>query len=369
MKVFLVGVGAAGNKAVVEAVERRVVDVEDTCIVNSTTKDFPSSYKGKKICLSDSNTGCGKERSVAKNLIIEAIGGGKLNINLNEYITVCVVTSVEGGTGSGSAPIIAKFFNEVMNKNVHIIAFTGFEEDVRGLSNTVEFFKEIGPNIVVQTISNASYLPKSGNNRVKAESMANAELADRIEVISGKKFIPGKQNIDDTDILKLSNTAGYMIVSKKEFGKPLETRDDFERIIKNMIYNNSSIRTDDSAARLGVILNISPESEDAIDFMFESLRKAYGSPYEFFKQEQYDGNKEYIAFIASGLKMPIDEVKAIYDRYKEQSEKVNKASDSFFMELKNMKTLSEDSKFDMIKEEKSGTSVASFLDQLKGGKE
>ena len=74
---------------------------------------------------------------------------------------------------------------------MHIIAFTGFEEDVRGLSNTVEFFKEIGPNIVVQTISNASYLAKAGNNRLKAEEMANEEMADRIEIITGKNFIPG----------------------------------------------------------------------------------------------------------------------------------------------------------------------------------
>lgn len=366
MKTFLVGVGAAGNKAVVDAVQRGTVDVEDTCIVNSTTKDFPAEYEGKKICLTDSNTGCGKERAVAKELIISAISAGKLNIDLTGYITVCVVTSVEGGTGSGSAPIIAKFFNEVANKNVHIIAFTGFEEDVRGLSNTVEFFKEIGPNIVVQTISNASYLAKSGNNRLKAEEMANEEMAERIEIITGKNFIPGKQNIDDTDILKLSNTAGYMVVSKKYFNKPLETRDDFEKIIKHMIYNNSSVKTEGSAARLGVILNISPESEDAVDFMFESLRKAYGSPYEFFKQEQWDGKKEYIAFIASGLKMPIEEIKAVYDRYKEQSEKVNKASDPFFSEMQSMSTLSEDSKFDMIKDEKSGTSVSDFLSQLAG---
>ena len=133
-----------------------------------------------------------------------------------------------------------------------------------------------------------------------------------------------------------------------------------------MIYNNSSVKTEGSAARLGVILNISPESEDAVDFMFESLRKAYGSPYEFFKQEQWDGKKEYIAFIASGLKMPIEEIKAVYDRYKEQSEKVNKASDPFFSEMQSMSTLSEDSKFDMIKDEKSGTSVSDFLSQLAG---
>ena len=40
MKTFLIGVGAAGNKAVVDAVQKGTVDIEDTCIVNSTTKDF-----------------------------------------------------------------------------------------------------------------------------------------------------------------------------------------------------------------------------------------------------------------------------------------------------------------------------------------
>ena len=367
MKTMLIGIGAAGNKAVLNAVEAGVMKVEDTVIINSTSKDFPKEYTGTKIVLSDGDTGCGKERSIAKEYAKKAMTDGKFNFNerIAEYLTVIIATSVEGGTGSGSTPIIAKMFNKVFTKNVHIIAFTGFEEDVRGLSNTVEFFKEIGPNIVVQTISNASYLAKAGNNRLKAEEMANEEMADRIEIITGKNFIPGKQNIDDTDILKLSNTAGYMIVSKKHFNKPLETRDDFEKIIKHMIYNNSSVKTEGSAARLGVILNISPESEDAVDFMFESLRKAYGSPYEFFKQEQWDGKKEYIAFIASGLKMPIEEIKAVYDRYKEQSEKVNKASDPFFSEMQSMNTLSEDSKFDMIKDEKSGTSVSDFLSQLK----
>ena len=367
MKTFLIGVGAAGNKAVVDAVERGIVGTEDTCIINSTSKDFPKDYDGMKIVLSDTDTGCGKERAIAKEYVIDAIGKGKFNsLPVSGYITVVVITSVEGGTGSGSAPVIAKFCNDVCGKNVHIIAFTGFEEDVRGLNNTVEFFKEVPPNIVVQTISNASYLQAAGGNKLKAEELANKEMGERIEVITGKKFIPGSQNIDDTDILKLSNTSGYMIVSKKTFKKPLETRDDFEKIIKNMIYNNSSIRTEDSAIRIGVILNISPESEDAVDFMFESLRNAYGKPYEFFLQQQYDGKEEYIAFIASGLKMPIEEIQAVYDRYIEQTKKVNKNDDIFFSHVKTLNQEEEDRKFDMVKNENSNfSSIADFLNTVK----
>jgi cell division GTPase FtsZ len=365
MKTLLIGIGAAGNKAVVEAVERNVVNVEDTIIVNSTSKDFPKNYEGVKIVLSDGDTGCGKERAIAKEYTKQAIGDGKFNFNsvIGQYITVIIVTSVEGGTGSGATPIIAKLLNQVYTRNTHIIAFTGFEDDVRGLSNTVEFFKEIDPAIVVQTISNSAYLSESSGNKLKAEALANKEMCERISVLTGQDFIEGSQNIDDTDILKLSNTSGYMTVEKKYFNKSLETRDDFERIIKNMIYNSSSVKSNKpSAARLGVVLNIKEASEDAIDYSFTSLKNAYGNPFEFFTQVQWDGKQEYIAYIASGMRMPIDEIEAVYNRYKEQSEKINKNGDEFFSRINTLEKLEEDDQFNMIKNGRAATSLADFLD-------
>lgn len=364
MKTMLIGIGAAGNKAVLNAVEAGVMKVEDTVIINSTSKDFPKEYTGTKIVLSDGDTGCGKERSIAKEYAKKAMTDGKFNFNerIAEYLTVIIATSVEGGTGSGSTPIIAKMFNKVFTKNVHIIAFTGFEEDVRGLSNTVEFFKEIDSAIVVQTISNAAYLPLAGNNKLKAEELANKEMTERISVLTGQDFIEGSQNIDDTDILKLSNTSGYMTVEKKYFSKSLETRDDFEKIIKNMVYNSASIKsTEPAAARLGVILNINPASEDAIDYTFKSLKNAYGNPFEFFSQVQWDGEREYIAYIASGMKMPLSEIQAIYDRYMEQTKKINKNGDEFFSEITKLSSLEEDEKFNMIKDVNKGQSLVDFL--------
>ena len=363
MKTLLIGIGAAGNKAVMTAINMGVVELEDTIIINSTTKDFPKDYTGKTIVLSGTDTGCGKERSVSKEYTRKAISDGKFNFdNIGDYISVIIATSVEGGTGSGSAPIIAKLFNQVYLRNTHIIAFTGFEDDVRGLSNTVEFFKELDSNTMVQAISNKTFLAKAGNNKLKAEELANREMAERISVLTGKDFIEGSQNIDDTDILKLSNTHGYMTVEKKIFTKSLETIEDFEKVIKNMIYNSASIKSKEPcAARLGVVLNINPESEDAIDYAFTSLKAAYGNPFEFFTQVQWDGKQEYIAFIASGMKMPIDEIEAVYTRYKEQTEKINKNGDEFFSRVAGFGTLAEDDQFNMIKEPTKGTSVADFL--------
>jgi hypothetical protein len=153
-----------------------------------------------------------------------------------------------------------------------------------------------------------------------------------------------------------------MTIEKKYFNKSLETKDDFEKIIKNMIYNSASIRSKEtSAERIGIILNISEASEDAIDYDFTSLKAAYGNPYEFFKQVQWDGKKEYIAFIVSGMKMPIDEIKAVYERYKESTAKINKNDDEFFDEISKLNTLEEDEKFNMVKDVNQGMSFAEFL--------
>ena len=347
-----------------EAVVQGVLDEKDVILVNSTSKDMPKEFGGKTIILSSQDTGCGKERHVAKQYAENALKKGLFNFdNIGEYTTVIFATSVEGGTGSGSTPILAKFFNQVHKKNVHIIAFTGFEDDVRGLANTIDFFKEVDSNLIIQAISNKSFMREAMQNKFKAEEMANLEMCKRIRVLTGMDFIDSKQNIDDTDILKLSNTAGYMTVEKSYFSKPLETNDDYEKIVKHMIYDSASIQSKNPApSRLGVILNISPASEDAIDYSFTSIKEAYGNPYEFFQQIQWDGNKEYIAYIASGMKMPIDEIEAVYNRYKEQSGRINKSTDEFFSRVEGFDALEEDSKFDMINNHRNnGISFDDFL--------
>lgn len=367
MKCFLVGVGAAGNKAVLETIEQGVIDINDTLMVNSTSKDFPKEYEGKKIVLSGNDTGCGKERTIALDYAKSAIESGYFNLEgMSSYDMVILATSVEGGTGSGATPMLAQFFNKVYGRNVHIFAFTGFEDDIRGLANTVDFFKEIKNNLMVHTISNKAFLIEAGNNKMKAEELANRAMATKISVLTGQDFIEGSQNIDDTDIMKLSNTTGYITVEKKFFNKPLETVSDFEKVIKNMIYNSSAIKVESPAAvRLGIILNISPNSEDAIDGDFSQLREEYGNPFEFFKQIQWDGKKEYIAFIASGMRMPIDEITIIYNKYNELSSQLNKSADSFFSEMKSMGMSDEDkNKYNMIKGAEKTMGTADFLNSL-----
>ena len=365
MKVMLVGIGAAGNKAVFTAIEKKVVNVEDTIIINSTSKDFPKEYKGKTVVLSPQDTGCGKERKIAKEYALSAIKAGKLNVELSDYTTIIIITSVEGGTGSGASTVIAKFFQQVHRKNVHIVAFSGFEEDLRGLGNTLEFFQELEPSMIVENIRNSAFMKEAGENKFKAEELANIECANRIAMIQGKGMTNSSQNIDDTDISKVTNTAGYMTVEKMYIPTPLADKEDFNKICKSMIYTSKSTKSKNAKClRIGIILNIDPASEDAIDSKYTELCKTYGKPVEIFTQKQWDQDKEYIAFIVSGMDLPIDEMKAMYNRYKAESEIVSKrGADNFFAEMKNL-ALDGNNKFDMIKPVQAGSSIDDFMSQF-----
>ena len=120
MKGLVIGVGAAGNKGVMELVNSNVIGMEDAIFINSTSKDIPEDIpENRRIILSPNDAGCGKERSIAKNYVLSAIQSGKLDIekDAEDKDVVIIVSSMEGGTGSGSAPMLGKYCNQVLGKN------------------------------------------------------------------------------------------------------------------------------------------------------------------------------------------------------------------------------------------------------------
>lgn len=364
MKVKYIGIGAAGNKAVMRLIREGIAQPEDTVLINSTNLDFPVEYKdGCSIVLSPGNNGCGKERKPARDYAINMLQNGVLDPALNGYSNIIIATSLEGGTGSGATPIIAQYIVSVLALNVRIFCFAGFEDDARGMQNTVEFFQELNFKSAVHVIRNSAF---ASNNRSKfsAEEMANAEFCKEVRVLNGQSMIASSQNMDDTDLMKVTNTCGYTICGKIEFTDALMYREEFDKLCKNMIYNSPCMPSEYGQMRLAVIMNIRPESEDAVDYNFSVLKETYGEPYETFVHRQYDDEEQYVAFIAAGMKMPLEEVKAVYEKYKRASEAVNKSNDSFFDQIKELTKDGTDSKFDMALKTQTGMDKDNFFSQL-----
>ena len=326
----IIGVGAAGNKAAIHLIEKGLFNRESVLLLNSTLRDVPEQYKDNAIEFGTVR-GCGKERDTAKQMIMQSLHDKE--VDLDTFIQpsdqlVVIVTSVEGGTGCGASSVLAQYIDQVLGKNVHMFALCGFEEDVRGLKNTVEWFNDLSEKYVVEAISNKKFLGPD-KNRAKAEEAANEEFANRIGILIGSEITPSSSNMDDRDLFKVATTPGFMTIETCHLGK-LKDQEQFNALLQTMIDDSKSLETEQSAKRFGIVINTSDKALAAIDESFDVLIKSYGRPFELFKHYQNVHDDDYINIIISGMKIPVDTIKGVYNKFKEQFDQVDKSKDNFF---------------------------------------
>ena len=344
-----IGIGACGNKAVVDLIETQVVTRENAFLFNSTMRDVPVDYKEIAAKVGSGMGGCGKERIKGKSLFVDAIKRDKLDY-LDEFIgtddTVYIITSSEGGTGSGAAPVIAAYYKKVHNIEVHMVVFTGFEDDVRGLANTVEFFQDLSDDIVIHAISNKKFLYGTNGNKLNAEKLANRELGQMITVLLGQTIKDSDQNIDETDLFKVVNTPGYSLVISSVIDKSIKNHEAFNKLLSNTIDNMKSVDVEDpSAKRMAIILDIAEKNRDIIDFTFDVIKEKLGMPYEIFTHVQNESDTDFISIIVSGLDLPTTELKDIHQRYLDATQRVKTDKDDFFSKIRDMETSNADFNF------------------------
>lgn len=347
MKAKLIGIGAAGNKAAMMAIEKGVFTRDEVMLINTTHKDMKEEYADINVIIGSGMGGCGKERARAKKIALESLKEDKLNldgiVNGTED-TVIIVSSSEGGTGCGASTIIAKYIREVLNVNVHLFVFTGFEDDARGLQNTVEYFQDIQDSFIVEAISNKKFL-NGKTTKQEAEQLANEEFCRRMRAYLGLDLKDSHQNIDETDMYKINNTPGFMTIEVRDFDG-IKKREDFDALFEDMIYNTKSLDFTKSSKRIGIFL-FATEKTQSIGFDLDAIKFHLGEPFEFYTHIQTTQTNESVAIIASGMKLPTNDVNKVYEEYQARTANVDKAKDNFFDNVSSMHMNSEDAMFDL----------------------
>ena len=340
----LIGIGAAGNKAAITAVENDIISVKKTMLINSTLKDIPADYQSKEGAIVKQYTGayggCGKERNISYGLAERNLQEDTLDletflgVGTEKECELCIiVASTEGGTGSGSAPLIGKYILNVFGIPVHIFGIAGFEDDVRGMRNTVEFFKEMDEQFAVECIKNSKFLSECNGNKLKAEKKANEEFCKKISVLMGLQIRVSEHNIDPTYRLKRSaRTFGYIVIETCIFTDKIKNREQCRQAIVDTLDASKSLDINEKGiVSLGVIMNIKRDSTDYIDYR-DIILDRFGVSYETYEHIQHEEKTmpEFIAFIMAGLKMPTEEVEATFKNYEDSVKRVNKSADTFF---------------------------------------
>lgn len=356
LKVQLIGIGGAGNKGAINVIKKKVLERDDVFLINSTDRDVEHEYRDMAY-IYDTEGGSGKDMNFAASLAKRELDKGTLGSELNEWVkedtdVVVVTGSTEGGTNAGSIAVITDFLLDELDIPVINIFLTGFMEDTRGLRNTIEVFQKVRiTEVGVQTISNLKCL--EGKDQIKAQQLANDELARRISILTAQGIVDSSDNIDNTDLYNTAAFAGYMTIEHIELPK-LKDMNAFNDIMSTMIHNSLSLDVDNDeekkkVGKRAIFLNLKDEKDKVfIDFDFTTLRDYYGEPYDKFKHIQFEKDQEsYVSVILSGMNMPLDELREIEKKYKELTSSVNKGEDNFNTVVGQMEGDVEDNKFNI----------------------
>lgn len=356
MKVKVFGLGAAGNKGAIRCLEMGIIDPRNASLVNSTEKDIPESYREISTIIGHVK-GAGKESKLGAAMMQQSLEEGELIEFLPEFLeeddkAVIIIASAEGGTGCGSMPVLGQFIKEQTGIPVHLFILMGFQSDARGLSNTINLFKQIDPEYTVHTISNAKFLGEARGNKIKAEQMANDLLVSQIEAITGNILREGSQNIDDTDHFKLMCNPGYTLIESAVIDRNIKTTEQLNQLLTDTIRTTKSIDLETPACRrLGVIWNVNSELENVIDYTYGAIKDIVGVPYESFEhiQAPIDG-VQTVTIVIAGLKLPEKEIQDIYDKYIEINSRVDKSQDGFYSSIGELET--DDDEFNVVQTER-----------------
>ncbi len=210
-RIRVVGVGGSGGNAINHMIDSKVRGVEFVA-VNSDAQDLHRSLSKRKIHIGKNLTrglGTGMNPDLGKRAaeetrqqIQEALQGSDM---------VFITCGMGGGTGTGSAPIIAKIAKEVGALVIAIVtkpfSFEGAQrKDIadRGLS---ELKKEVDAFIVIPNDKLLTVVEKNLSLK-QAFALCDEVLREAVEGVSDIIRTPGDINTDFNDIKAVMEGAG-----------------------------------------------------------------------------------------------------------------------------------------------------------------
>jgi cell division protein FtsZ len=214
-RIRVVGVGGSGKNAVNHMVSAKVKGVEFIAI-NSDAQDLHHSLAKKKIHIGKNLTrglGAGGNPDMGRRAaeetreeIANAIKGSDM---------IFITGGMGGGTGTGSAPVVAKIARESGALTIAVVTkpflFEGQERMRLALQGIEELKKEVDALITIPNDRLLAIVDKETTVRNAFEQCDNV-LKQAVEGISDLITMPGIINVDFADIRSVMENAGSALM-------------------------------------------------------------------------------------------------------------------------------------------------------------
>lgn len=339
-KVGVLGLGNAGNQ--VADLAAKIADF-DGIAINSSKEDLNNVSHVAKLEIGD-DKGAGKDRKEAlafiKEKIKEIIATEEIGGWFADKDIVFVVSSIDGGTGSGSTPLTLAALTSQFKKTKFILVpiYPDMSQSLVAMENSIAFLKEVNtyvPNAVVMSFDNNKFSDKSSDMMITTvnEAIVKAMKVFRMDYNKSTPF----SSIDDKDLEKIISMPGEIFVAQFEdfTDADLDNETIEDHLIKIIKGDSAQVNMErDKIIRtFAVISNLNEDMRSKFNDRLDKVKEIAGSDAlgfsHYYVNPEDDVNR--VIIIMSGLSTPDTRIKEILAR-KEELEKATKVRKSSILD-------------------------------------
>jgi tubulin-like protein CetZ len=328
---MIIGVGQCGGN---------IADIAEskgfpTLAINSYQGDLDSlSHVTNRIHLKGYN-GAGKDRTRGRAALRDNLEGviEKIGLVAEDVEIIMVAFSSDGGTGSGSGPLLVQILSEIMPDKVvgAIVVLPTLGDSLGSLANSNECISELS---LIEDLGACLFIDneKLGTkvtNKRDLYQVTNTEVINHLEIIcdaSQKRSTEG--NFDGADLISIMSARGAAAIDsfllKKVDNINQKIREGWD---KGSIYITPEY--DQKIINAGIIYQVGHETAKEVNK--NEIFNQIGMPIEIF--EGYYGNESKVSpsitTIISGLSFPftrLQQMEEVIEKYKAKVEENLEAS-------------------------------------------
>ena len=335
LNVGVIGLGNTGNQIAALAAEELKIPA---MAINSSEKDLETiANKIPKILISDTegaSKGAGKNRALAKSYLKDSILSIISKEDVQTFISglnvLFLVSSTGGGTGSGTALLMANIISS-MFVDTHVIIvgiLPVMSEALSAHVNSLEYLNELYGNLENQTYMLYDNDSLYNIPSYKMMDTINREVVKDIDVLRCTfNYTTKYDSIDEQDMKRLISFPGRIMVTRLE---DLKERDLDKSSIEDLLIskikntNHVELQRDRKITATGIIVNLSEQVFNDFDNHIPAVREFIGDPDHDFNHLAINEDRKMpnnVFLIMSGMSQVNDRIQKISDRIEEIEER------------------------------------------------
>ncbi|BCS88359.1 cell division protein FtsZ [Pseudodesulfovibrio sediminis] len=321
-KIKVVGCGGGGGNAVNNMIQSALKGVK-FIVANTDNQDIHKSLAEHKIQIGEKLTkglGAGANPEIGRSAAMESVD--QIREALEGADMVFITAGMGGGTGTGSAPVVAEVAKEMGALTVGVVTKPFYFEGKRRLQQADEGARALGEVVdSMITIPNDRLLQLAAKKASFSDMLKKADevLYYAVKGIADLITVHGLINLDFADVKAAMSSSGMALMGTGIASGESRAKEAAMKAITSPLLEDVSIE-----GAKGVLINITCGPDMLIDEVSEAADIIYKEAHddaEIFFGTVFDpdaGDEMRITVIATGIENSVEEAEPVLSKAEQQ---------------------------------------------------